>query len=169
MDLEQLTVRATHRFAAAPDAVWALLSDPERTAGLGPEVTEARWSGAERGVGAVFTGTNVRGDRRWEVPCTVTASEPGRLFAWSVLPPERASSTWSYTLSPDGAGGTVVEQVFRHGPGPSFLRRAVEGDPDSAVAAVAVRSAELRAGMEAVLAAADRLLAHGTTDIGRQG
>ena len=114
-------VEVEHRFDLAIGDVWALLSDVERMAGLGPEHVEAVWTTVDRGPGSEFTGKNRRGDMEWEVPCFVTECDPPSRFAWTVLEPDNPSSRWSYTLSPDGEG-TVVVQRFEHGPNYSFTR-----------------------------------------------
>ena len=60
--LSVMKVEVSHHFNAPIEAVWALLSDVERIAGLGPEHVEAHWLGEERGLGAQFSGKNRRGD-----------------------------------------------------------------------------------------------------------
>ncbi len=141
-----------------PAQVYALLTDVERMGGLGPENTRTVWRDEQRSVGAVFVGTNVRGDRTWDVPCTVLEGRSPERFAWSVGDPVRPSASWSYDLASAG-DGTLVTQEFRHGPGPSFLRRAVEAEPEQEEQHVAGRAAELEAGMRATLRAATALLA----------
>ncbi|MGZ6793113.1 MAG: SRPBCC family protein, partial [Mycobacteriales bacterium] len=68
MDLSAMTVEVSHRFAAAPADVYALLTDVARMAGLGPEHQAARWTDAGR---TRFTGVNRLGDRQWQVTCVV--------------------------------------------------------------------------------------------------
>lgn len=155
--LEGVAVEVRATLPGSPAQVFALLTDVERMAGLGPEHAAAAWQDERRGVGAVFTGSNVRDGRSWDVPCTVTAWEPPRAFAWLVGDPACPSATWAYDLQADG-DGTVVTQTFRHGPGFTFLRRVVEKHPERAAEAVAFRSAELERNMRAVLAAAADLL-----------
>ena len=155
--LEDMRVKVTHCFAAPPGEVWALLSDVERMAGLGPEHAAATWLDRP-GAGARFTGTNARGDRTWTVPCQVVVYDEPREFSWQVGDPDLPTATWSYQLAPD-ADGTLVTQVFRHGPGRSFLRQATERHPERADELVAGRAAELAANMTAVLQAAQDLLA----------
>ena len=160
VDLTAMTVEVTHRFGYGVDEVWALLSDVERMAGLGPEHVDAHWDGSDRGVGARFTGRNRIGDFEWTVPCWITVWEPPHRLAWTVLEPDWPSSTWSYRLESDEAG-TAVTQRFQHGPGPSYIRRVVTDSPDRAADVVGGRCATLAANMAATLAAADRLLATG--------
>lgn len=161
-----LSVEASYRFAAGPEEVWALLTDVERMAGLGPEHEHARWTTradpARVSVGDVFVGRNRIGEREWELPCTILAADAPRHLAWAVLSVEEPSSTWTYDLTPDGDGdapGTVVVQRFRHGPGFSYLRAAVEARPERAEEILAGRARTLRTNMGATLAAAAQLLA----------
>ena len=149
-------VRAT--FDAPIDEVWALLSDVERMAGLGPEHVAATWDVDGPSVGARFTGVNRRGDFEWSVPCIVTVCQPPVLFEWTVGDASAPSSTWSYELAPESEGTTIVTQRFRHGPGFSFVRASTERAPDEAGAVIDARCGSLRSGMEATLVAARGLL-----------
>lgn len=139
------------------ERVFALLSDVERTAGLGPENVRTTWQDERRGVGAVFTGVNRNGDREWEVPCTVVVHDPPARFGWTTGDPDRPSATWTYELH-DADGGTRVVQRFRHGPGFTYLRRVVEKHPERAQELVDGRAAQLEQGMRTTLQAAARLL-----------
>jgi hypothetical protein len=81
--LAEMVVEVEDVLPCPPEAAWALLTDVERTAGLGPENVRSTWDSGDRGVGARFTGENRReGIGEWSVPCTVVAWEPGRRFAW---------------------------------------------------------------------------------------
>lgn len=157
MRLEDMVVTVQELLPGTPAQVHALLSDVQQTGGLSPENTRTVWQDEQRGVGAVFVGTNQRGDRTWDVPCTVLEDRSPDRFAWSVGNPDRPSASWSYDLTP-AEGGTLVTQEFRHGPGPSFLRRAVESRPDQEEEHVAGRAAELEANMRATLRAATVVL-----------
>ena len=156
--LVEMSVEVSATVDAPVDRVWALLSDVERMAGLGPEHVAASWVTTGPAPGARFTGVNRRGDFTWEVPCVITACRPPEYLEWTVGDTPDHSSTWSYTLTGDDAGPTVVVQRFRHGPGFSFVRQRIDGAPDQAGPIIAGRSAMLRDGMEATLAAAARLL-----------
>jgi uncharacterized protein YndB with AHSA1/START domain len=98
--------------AAAPEVVWALVSDPERMPEYSPELASVRWLGGATGpsVGARFKGTNRNGMRRWSTTCTVTDVERGHRFGYRVtsvfgLP----VSEWSYELEPTGSGCVLRE------------------------------------------------------------
>lgn len=161
--VDTMVVEVGYRFPAVIEQVFALLSDVERMAGLGPEHLEACWvgDGGPR-LGAQFTGRNLREGREWTSPCTVNRYEPPARFGWVVGDPATPSSVWRYDLISGDAGGTEVLQQFRHGPGFSFLRRAVEKYPDREEAFVSGRAAELAAGMQATLSAAAAVLAGGS-------
>jgi hypothetical protein len=155
-----MQVRVEHRFPQPSGLVWQLLTDVECAAGLGPEHTAARWVDERRGVGARFVGTNSCDGRVWQVSCQVLSWRSPNAFAWAVGPPQCPKATWRYALIPQGAGCLVV-QTFRHGPGRSFLRAAVQTRPEQAEQLVASRAAELRINMTVVLAGAEQLLSRG--------
>ena len=129
IDLAEMVVEVTHRFQTPIADVWALLSDVERMAGLGPEHVEAHWLDSGPKVGAAFTGKNRRDDFEWEVPCEVIECDPPYRLVWTVLEPENPSSVWSYTLTPDG-DCTVVVQRFQHGPNYSSFGSGWKSSPN---------------------------------------
>jgi catechol 2,3-dioxygenase-like lactoylglutathione lyase family enzyme/uncharacterized protein YndB with AHSA1/START domain len=157
MDLSGMVVEVSRRFGADIAEVWALLSDVERMAGLGPEHVEARWVDPGPAVGARFTGLNRRGDLEWATECHVVECDPPRRFVWAVADPDNPSSTWSYTMTAD-LDGTIVVQRFEHGPNYSFVRVMAEQHPDEAEQIVRDRTETLRSDMAATLANAERLL-----------
>ncbi len=104
-------------FMSAPAArIWDLVADVTRIGEFSPETFEAEWlPGADRpGAGARFRGhvrRNGRGPVYWTT-CTVTASEPGREFAFSVGSSNgRVLNTWRYQFMPRD-GGTDVTESF---------------------------------------------------------
>lgn len=102
---------------AAPEKVWDLLSDVTRIGELSPETFEGEWTGGATGpaAGARFRGhvkRNGRGPVYWTA-CTVTESEPGRVFAFDVLGPgQRVVNSWRYDLAA-ADGGTDVTESFQ--------------------------------------------------------
>jgi uncharacterized protein YndB with AHSA1/START domain len=159
MDLSEMVVEVAEVVPAPPDEVFALLTDVELMAGLGPEHVGARWVGTVRGVGAAFVGVNRRqGIGTWEVRCRVVEHEPPTRFAWATGDADEPSALWSYTLRPI-EGGTQVIQRFQHGPGRSYLRLSCEKRPEKAGQYVAGRAAELEGNMRSVLRAAAGQLA----------
>ncbi|MBV8461669.1 MAG: SRPBCC family protein [Acidimicrobiales bacterium] len=102
---------------APPDRVWALVSDVTRIGEFSPETFEAEWADGATGpaVGARFRGhvrRNGRGPVYWTT-CRVTASDPGREFAFGVesmgMP---AVNTWRYRIEPSEGGGSDVTESF---------------------------------------------------------
>ncbi len=104
----------TVHMAASPERVWGLVSDITNTGRFSPETFEAEWLDGATGpaVGARFRGhvkRNGRGPVYW-TNCRVTASEPGRVFAFEVVGPgNRPLNTWRYEFAPGGDGVDVTE------------------------------------------------------------
>jgi uncharacterized protein YndB with AHSA1/START domain len=80
------SVSVRTEIAAAPDAVWAAVTDVTRMGEWSPECTGAAWRGTPAGpvLGARFRGRNRKGGIRWSTVCRVVEAEPGRAFAWDV-------------------------------------------------------------------------------------
>jgi hypothetical protein len=102
---------------AAPAAlIWDLVADVTRIGEFSPETFEAEWLPGPDGPGAGsrFRGhvrRNGRGPVYW-TSCTVTASEPGREFAFSVgSAGGRVLNNWRYQLQAR-EGGTDVTESF---------------------------------------------------------
>ena len=104
----------TVHMSAPPDKVWGLVSDITNTGKFSPETFEAEWLDGATGpaVGARFRGhvrRNGRGPTYWTV-CKVTASDPGREFAFDAVGPgERALNSWRYEFVASGDGTDVTE------------------------------------------------------------
>jgi hypothetical protein len=103
----------TVHMAASPEKVWALVSDVTKIGRYSPETFEAEWLDGATGpaVGATFRGhvkRNGKGPTYWTT-CTVTASDPGREFAFGVGPGDRPLNVWRYQLAPSGDGTDVTE------------------------------------------------------------
>jgi hypothetical protein len=92
------------------------------------ECTGGSWVvGTPATVGAVFRGVNyreedvvawapvVRGE--WTTESEVVAAEPGRRFSWSMRGKagRRQDSVWTYEITSDGNGGSVLTHRFRMG------------------------------------------------------
>src|SRR6516165_10556761 len=114
----------TVQMAAAPDKVWALVSDVTRIGEFSPETFEAEWLDGATGpaVGALFRGhvrRNEIGPVYWTT-CRVTDCEPGREFGFDVLVGSRPANHWHYRFAAQG-DGTDVTESFRLTESP-FLR-----------------------------------------------
>ncbi len=159
VDLTAMAVEVAVRFEAPVGAVWELLTDVERMAGLGPEHVRARWLTSAPAVGARFMGWNRIGQHEWDVICVVTRCQAPRFIEWNVGEGPLPSSTWSYHLTEEGPAASSVTQRFQHGPGGSGVRDAVERHPERADRIVQGRADTLHTNMVLTLEAAGRLLA----------
>lgn len=153
------TADATVHVAAAPERVWALVSDIHLVAALSTEVQEVGWldgapaAGEPPAVGARFRGRNHhRAIGEWTVTCHVVECDPPRVFSWAVEDPDTPAARWWFTLTPRG-GGTDLRQWARMGPGASGLSPAIAARPDREERIIAGRLAEWQAGIESNLAA----------------
>ena len=98
---------------ASSEKVWDLVSDVTKIGRYSPETFEAEWLDGATGpaVGAKFRGhvkRNGRGPTYWTT-CIVTASEPGREFAFGVGSSDKPLNVWSYRIEPAGDGVDVTE------------------------------------------------------------
>lgn len=101
------------RVAAAPEDVWALVSDLSRMGEWSPETRTVEWlDGASApAVGARFRGSNRNGGRAWSTVCTITAYDAPREIAWRVSAYGLRVSRWGYRVDPDGEGGTLLTET----------------------------------------------------------
>lgn len=122
--------KASVHIEAAPEAVYALISDVTRMGEWSPECEGGSWiDGAAPAVGAQFHGRNRRGDNEWTTPNTVIAAERGREFAWVVGTPDFRVCTWRFSLKPEN-GGTTVTESFELGVEEVGFRAAVLEHPE---------------------------------------
>jgi len=153
------TVAAEIYIEAPPERLWALVSDIYLMPGLSTELQEVSWLDGVTGpaVGQRFTGRNANAALgSWETVSTVVECDEPRRFAWAVGDPGYPSTTWRFSLRPDGAG-TVLEQWMQMGPGRSGLNLAIDAMPDKEAKIVFVRLREVEAAMKHNLAAIKEL------------
>jgi hypothetical protein len=149
-----LAVSVTATIAAPAQAVYDLVSDITRMPEFSPENIRGEWLAGATGpvVGARFKGTNKLGSTTWSTKPTITAAEPGRLFAFKV--PGASGAQWTYELA-DRDGVTVVTESMAQTKASSPLIRWFQRR-----AGVTDRAANLHAAMtttlERVAAAAER-------------
>ena len=111
------TVTADIAVAAAPETVYALITDLPQLAELAEETTAMQWvSGDSARPGAVFKGSNRNGRHRWTTTCTVSAATPGQVFSWDVTSGPVRIARWRYDIQPDGAGCRVTESMWDERP-----------------------------------------------------
>ena len=98
---------------AAPDAVYALITDLPTLASLGEEVATMEWrKGDTAAPGAVFKGHNRNGSKQWSTTCTVTDADPGRVFAFDVRHTVLPIAHWRYDIEPADGGCRVTEREY---------------------------------------------------------
>ncbi len=141
---------ATMTINAAPELVYAMVSDVTRTPEFSPEIVECRWLDGATGpaVGARFKATNRANPKRptWNNTPVVTVADPGREFAFSRSEPFSGTIVWRYLFESDGTrtrvteSYAVVKPVSRLG---WFIIEKLFGNPD--------RRTDLRSGMQETL------------------
>ncbi|WP_028923794.1 SRPBCC family protein [Pseudonocardia acaciae] len=109
--------------AAAPERVWALVTDIPNMGRWSPGCTGGRWTSGATGPaeGARFTGSNKHGLLRWSTHCTVIECEQPRRFAFQV---RENKMRWGWKLEPAEGGGTVLTQWRDRTEAPSLPVRA---------------------------------------------
>ncbi|MFZ1176958.1 MAG: SRPBCC family protein [Mycobacterium sp.] len=111
-------VTATVRIDASPDVVYRLITDLPTLASLAEEAVAMDWrTGNAVSPGAVFTGHNENGGRRWSTKCTVTDAEPGRVFAFDVRHSGLPIARWQYDIVAADGGCRVTESTWDRRPG----------------------------------------------------
>ena len=112
------TGTASIEIKAAPQEVWAALTDVTRIGEWSPECKGARWVPDATGPvkGAKFEGDNEarfagRVVKKWTTTSEVTACEPTTRFEFCAA----GYTNWSYTLKPT-ASGTLVTESFSYEP-----------------------------------------------------
>ncbi|WP_433246753.1 SRPBCC family protein [Streptosporangium sp. CA-135522] len=122
--------------SAPPAVVYALVTGIGDMGEWNVECRSARWLGPVREArpGARFRGGNSLGWRRWSTLCTVTAAEPGRVFAYHV----RAAglldvAVWRFGITPTETGCHVEQSTWdTRGPLMMIIGRLVTGVRDRA-------------------------------------
>jgi hypothetical protein len=111
MAADRLSVSRSIDIDAAPERVFALVSDLPGMGKLSPENTGGHWRGGAAGpaVGATFRGSNRNGWRRWTTVVRVTSFDPPTRFAFDVGSLGLAVSRWTYDVAPRPGGCTVTE------------------------------------------------------------
>ena len=136
-----LTVGATVEIDAAPEQVWAVLSDLGRMPEFSPELRKALVLGGP-GLGATVVGLNRRGLVAWPTTSKVVRWEPHQAVAWKT---RESGATWVYELAPTATGTSVTAR--------RVLRRFTAGTTlmGPFIGGAAGHDAELAAGLRTTL------------------
>jgi hypothetical protein len=96
--------------AATPEQVYAVVSDLPSMGRFSPENTGGRWVKGATGpaVGAKFEGTNALGWKKWKTLATVTAAQPGTVFAFDVVAAGCKVAGWGFAMEPVDGGTNVT-------------------------------------------------------------
>ena len=96
---------------AAPDRLWGLIADVTQMGKWSPVCRRCEWTDGAVGpeVGARFIGQNRQGLVRWSRVGEVTASDPGREFAFRTFFRGAESTSWRYRFEPTPTGTRVTE------------------------------------------------------------
>ncbi|HUR76033.1 MAG TPA: SRPBCC family protein [Sporichthya sp.] len=156
------TVECSIRVAAAPETVWALVTDITLPTRFSPELRAVEWLDGATGVAV---GNRFRGHNKhealgeWSTECVICEVEDGRRWVWQVLNADNEPmACWGFEVEP-GRDGTTVRQWARMGPAPSGLAGAIAAMPDKEARIVARRLEEWQAGLTANLDGIQGLLA----------
>lgn len=133
--------------ARSPAELYAMVSDVTRMGEWSPVCTGCWWDGADRGLGAWFTGRNELPERTWETRSQVVAADPGREFAFVV---GGDLVRWGYAFAPVEGGTNVTESWHFLAPGRALFEKRYGAQ---AAAEMAQRAELARAGIPATLAA----------------
>jgi hypothetical protein len=103
---------------AAPDRVYALISDVATMSAFAEETTRNTLLGgaSSASVGTRFRGSNRRGLRRWSTVATVVAADPGTQFAFDVTSVGVPVARWQYDIAPAEDGCVVTESMWDRRP-----------------------------------------------------
>ena len=106
----------SREIAAPAEKVWGLVSDLPRMGEWSPENVGGKWAKGATGPaqGAVFTGKNKNGFRRWSTTAKVVACEPGKVFEIAVTAGPWAVANWRYEFEDTTAGCRVTESWHDH-------------------------------------------------------
>ncbi|MEM7093238.1 MAG: nitroreductase family protein [Actinomycetota bacterium] len=137
--------------AVPPVALWPLISDITMSERFSEEVTAVSWASDERGLGAVFTGSNKIGDFEWSVPCHVTAYEENRIFEWGSVDADDPGARWRLEIEPLGPNSRLRFSCVI-GPNNNGTASRAQADADREAEVLNGRRAMVLANMERTIA-----------------
>ncbi len=106
----------TRDIAAPAKTVWELVSDLPRMGEFSPENVGGKWIKGATGPapGAIFSGLNKNGFRRWKTTATVVECEPGKVFEIAISMGPAAIANWRYEFKDIEGGCQVTESWGDH-------------------------------------------------------
>ena len=140
-------VQVSRTIAAAPEVVFAAITDVTRMGEWSPETVGAEWNDGVVGaaVGATFTGHNRHDDNEWTTEAEIVELVPNERFFFDCRVRGFVFSKWGYTIEPSDGGCVVTEYAQDLRPESALERSA-------SISGVTDRLTHNRAGMEATLA-----------------
>jgi Polyketide cyclase / dehydrase and lipid transport len=97
---------------AAPELVYAAVSDLTRMGEFSPECRQVEWlSGGAPTPGARFVGHNRGGPIRWSREGRVDTAEPGKEFSFTTEWRGHDSTAWTYRMKPT-SNGTILTESY---------------------------------------------------------
>jgi uncharacterized protein YndB with AHSA1/START domain len=115
-------LEASIDIAAAPDRVWAVVSDLERMPQWSPQCTRMKVFGPVR-EGAWTLNFNRDGWKRWPTTARVVRVQPNREVAFRVL---ENRAIWSFQIEPTASGSRLIQRREVPNGTSWFSRTAIE-------------------------------------------
>lgn len=109
-------VSVSRDVSAAPEQVWALVTDLPRMGEWSPENRGGAWSKGACGpaVGARFKGRNKNGRRAWSTSVKVDVCDPPRAFSFGLIALGKNWCDWVYEIEPTPTGSRVTHSWVDH-------------------------------------------------------
>jgi len=144
---------ATLTIAAAPDAIYGLISDITRMGEWSPECIGCDWmDGHDKAVvGAQFHGHNRNDSNAWTTPNTIVVADEGREFAWVVGRPDFVVCSWRFVFEPNGTGTKVTESFQLGDREVGFGEALAKAEPEQRTTMIEHRTKQLVEGMNHTL------------------
>jgi hypothetical protein len=107
------TASASIEIAAAPEHIYALLTNLDTFTEISAETSRMVWKkGSSAEPGARFAGTNDNGKRKWSTKSKITDADGAR-FAFEVTSVGGTPvSRWQYDIEPTPTGARVTESTW---------------------------------------------------------
>jgi hypothetical protein len=124
MDVSELRTSSSVTVAASPEELYAFIADMPRMGEVSPECTGGTWASGDRGVGALFIGSNQRPERSWQRRVRMAVVDPPHTVAWenfgdpgqALSADEQPAARWTYSFVAVDGGTEVTEswELFDH-------------------------------------------------------